>query len=183
MATNGKAKIKCIAVLGSALVPYAVITATIRGVVYVWLDYDTRVELSQRLDGKLAYLAAAHHEAYPHLVRSHYIDVETGAVGFDDKHLADGRGTWMSGEGLWVRVTVFPSPCAEDDLPTARPAVGEGTAGQFWAALAAWREATQVRPDAISAPNWRTLTGVRALALAAGLPDPSVERLAYLGKE
>ena len=147
-----KAKIKCVAVLSKAVDPFAVITARFGDQVYVHLDYEDRVELY--------HLWKSYGEGTPYapqsLVRGHAIDVETGVVG-DAGTLSSRRGDWMNAEGLWMHSLV------------ARNATN---------VLARWRVDHPQRDGGIAAPNWRCLTAIRALAIAAGLPDPGVNSVA-----
>lgn len=148
-----KAKVKCETVIGHALQPFAVITATFRDAKYVWLDYEERVELAHLWQPP--YVAPQALDPFPILVRGHAIDSETGEVS-ESGTLSSRRGTWLNAEGLWVRIDV------------ARVAVE---------ALDRWRSVERSVHEGrgtIAAPNWRCLTAVRALAIGAGMDDPGV---------
>lgn len=138
-----KARVKCIAVLSFACHPFAVITAKIKDRTLVYLDYDLRLDMSRELKA----------EAYSsELIRGHQIDADTGF--FEPREAtasAFSPSRWGNAEGMWIDVSFAPRALA---------------------ALTAWRESNPPREGAIRAPNWRVLTCVRALALAAGLPDP-----------
>ena len=149
-----KAKIKCVAVLSKALTPFAVIVASFRDAGYVYLEYEDRIDMQHmwREKGEIPPYAPQSLDPFPLLVRGHAIDVETGIVG-DAGTLSSRRGDWMNAEGLWVHLAV------------ANRAVD---------ALDRWRREHPQRDGGIAAPNWRCLTAIRALAIAAGLPDPGI---------
>ncbi len=140
-----KATVKCVKVLARAATARAVIVAALRqGPRYVLLSHEERYALYREL-GVDVY--APKDEAFPALVRSHAIDVETGVV----DQLLERIGVWINAEELWVRADV---------------------AARTVESLAAWRREHPPRPGHIHAPDWITVTAVRALAFAAGLPDP-----------
>ena len=150
-----KAKIKCVGVLSKALTPFVVLTATFRtGDAYVYLDYEDRIELASlwRSHGEEPPYAPRSLDPFPQLVRGHAIDVEEQEV-TDTGTLSSHRGEWMNAEGIWVHTLV------------ARRALE---------ALARWRREHPARAGGIGAPNWRCLTAIRALAIAAGQLDPGI---------
>lgn len=147
--TTKRAKVKCIAVLSCALAPAPVIVAYVRHEInlytYLYMTHDARMALWEAFRTNI-YQGAA---PWPFLLRGHAIDAETGVIEDPGRRM----GTWRGPEGLWVRA----------DYTIAAEVV---------ATLAAWREQNPGRPGAIRAPSWGALTAVRALALAAKLPDP-----------
>jgi hypothetical protein len=152
-----RARVRCVGVLAHAVTPFAVVVAAFRGgPAYVYLDLDERSALSDLYrDGHVIPPGEAAHErgaTWPPTVRGHAIDAETGAT--DDGGVQARPGHWGAGEGLWVRTDL-----AEGALY----------------ALRLWRANHAPQKDAIGAPNWRALTAVRALALAAGLADPGTQ--------
>jgi hypothetical protein len=146
-----KARIRCIALFSEALKPYAVITATVRKIVYVYLDYEERTSLWSlwREHGVVAPYTGFTPELFPSIVRGHAIDPESGEI-FEGSFTTRG-GNWLSAEGLWVRSDAATS--AIDSLNR-------------------YRREKSCAADRVAAPDWRCLTAVRALAVAHGLPDP-----------
>jgi len=147
------AVIRCVKVLSSALSAYPVITAKFRqGLIYVLLSDTDRHELSREFGIKHGCEANQRGVTFPEMIRNHKIDAESGLfLG------GDCAGIWSNGESLWVQVNGVRQ-LAEKAL----------------LALSDWRANNPRAEGRIHAPNWRVLTVVRALALAAGLADPMI---------
>ncbi len=166
-----KIKVSCAGILDSGTVPKAVLTADVQipgkpatRTRYVLLESDTRDALSRMRreckhpeDGADYYpdygvtLRALNPEcAFPPLLRTHAFDA--AGVQFEPTDpIARRAGIWSNGEPLWVRTDLAPVAIA---------------------VLARWRALNPQRKDQIWAPNWLTLVGCQALAIAAELPVP-----------
>lgn len=149
-----RVKVSCAGIVDRAMVPQAVIVADVkvkRGADaerYVLLSHEERVALSDmsRASGaKYFGYAETTPCGLPSLVRSHHWDA-AGKIA-DNSPISTRRGTWSSGEHLWVASLL-----------------ADGILYDFYA----WRDKHPPRGGAIWAPSWLALVAAQSLALAAG---------------
>lgn len=157
-----KIKVHCVGIVDHGTKPMAVIVSDIkqgRGISptrYVLLDNTLRAALSQMacdLGQSYSRHDGLRPEGLPALIASHAWDAR-GTV-TDDVPLARRTERWTNGATAWVRTDVI-AVAVLDDLRT-------------------WRRKNPPCAGFIWAPNWNALAAVQALALAAGLPVPTVD--------
>ncbi len=146
-----RAKVRCLRILSSALVPVPVIVATLGKTSYVYLEYEMRHALTSELFRPCGWSEERGGPGFGTL-RGHCIDAETGA------YHASPSASWLNAEGSWVEVH-----------PERYGFVIMALDG-----LRIYRQRNRPRAGQIDAPSWRALTACRVLAIAAGCPDPYV---------
>jgi hypothetical protein len=165
MTPKTKFKTKVVALLDTASGPSAVVTATIKrakaDATFVFVD-DRELTYLEALvhengEAMMSVRSMEHYVPFRAILRSHAMDVETGAAPDEVDPFDRATDRWPSGEAAWLQV--------------------EAWARYFFGHLLDWR----AKHDAKRAPTGFTFNAIRRLAIAAG-HDPADRDLTRLAE-